>query len=46
VSGVAPDVPLEAIFKGALPFLFALILLSLLLIPFPQIALFLPGMMR
>jgi C4-dicarboxylate transporter, DctM subunit len=46
VSGVVRDVPLEAIFKGALPFLFALILLSLLLIPFPQIALFLPGLMR
>jgi C4-dicarboxylate transporter, DctM subunit len=46
VSGVAREIPLEAIFKGALPFLFALILLSLLLIPFPQIALFLPGLMR
>jgi C4-dicarboxylate transporter, DctM subunit len=46
VSGVVREVPLEAIFKGALPFLFALVLLSLLLIPFPQIALFLPGMMR
>jgi C4-dicarboxylate transporter, DctM subunit len=46
VSGVVQDVPLEDIFKGALPFLFALILLSLLLIPFPQIALFLPGLMN
>lgn len=46
VSGVVREVPLEAIFKGALPFLFALIVLSLLLIPFPQIALFLPGLMR
>jgi tripartite ATP-independent transporter DctM subunit len=46
VSGVVRDVPLETIFKGALPFLFALIFLALLLIPFPQIALFLPGLMR
>lgn len=46
VSGVVRDVPLESIFKGALPFLFALILLSLLLIPFPQIALFLPRLMN
>jgi tripartite ATP-independent transporter DctM subunit len=46
VSGVVRDVPLETIFKGALPFLFALVFLALLLIPFPQIALFLPGLMR
>jgi len=45
VSGVARDVPLEVIFKGVLPFLAALIIGTLLLIPFPQIALFLPGLM-
>ncbi|MEA1970271.1 MAG: TRAP transporter large permease [Thermodesulfobacteriota bacterium] len=45
VSGVARDVPLELIFKGVLPFLAALIIGTLLLIPFPQIALFLPGLM-
>ncbi len=45
VSGVARDVPLDVIFKGALPFLAALIIGTLLLIPFPQIALFLPGLM-
>jgi len=45
VSGVAKDVPLEVIFKGVLPFLAALIIGTLLLIPFPQIALFLPGLM-
>jgi len=45
VSGVARDVPLDLIFKGALPFLAALIVATLLLIPFPQIALFLPGLM-
>lgn len=46
VSGVARDVSLETIFKGAIPFLIALILTSLILIPLPQLALFLPGFMR
>ncbi len=46
VSGVARDVPLQVIFKGALPLLLALIAGTLLLIPFPQIALFLPNLMR
>ncbi len=45
VSGVARDVPLHVIFKGAMPLLLAIILLALILIPFPQIALFLPGLM-
>jgi C4-dicarboxylate transporter, DctM subunit len=46
VSGVARDVPLHVIFKGVLPMLLALVVATLLLIPFPQIALFLPGLMR
>jgi tripartite ATP-independent transporter DctM subunit len=46
VSGIAKDVPLPTIFKGALPFLFSLILCSLILIPFPQIALWLPKLMH
>ena len=46
VSGVAVDVPLHVIFKGVLPFLIALAVQTLILIPFPQIALFLPGFMR
>ncbi|MBW1893944.1 MAG: TRAP transporter large permease [Deltaproteobacteria bacterium] len=46
VSGVARDVPLHVIFKGVMPFLAALIVGTLLLIPFPEIALFLPGLMR
>lgn len=45
VSGVARDIPLDVIFRGVLPFLAALIIGTLLLIPFPQIALFLPGLM-
>ena len=46
VNGVAKDVSLETIFKGAFPFLIALVLCALILIPFPQIALFLPNLMR
>ncbi|MEA1935687.1 MAG: TRAP transporter large permease [Thermodesulfobacteriota bacterium] len=46
VSGVARDVPLHVIFKGVLPLLLALTAGTLLLIPFPQIALFLPNLMR
>jgi len=46
VSGVARDVPLHVIFKGVIPFLIALIIGTLLLIPFPQIATFLPSLMR
>jgi C4-dicarboxylate transporter DctM subunit len=46
VSGVARDVPLQVIFRGVIPLLIALIIGTLLLIPFPQIALFLPGLMK
>jgi tripartite ATP-independent transporter DctM subunit len=46
VSGVARDVPLHVIFKGVVPMLIALILLTLLLVPFPQIALWLPSLVR
>jgi len=46
VSGVARDVPLEVIFKGVVPFLIALIIGTFLLIPFPQIALYLPSLIR
>ncbi|WP_028322804.1 TRAP transporter large permease [Desulfatiglans anilini] len=46
VYGVAKDVPLETIFKGVLPMLAALLICNILLILFPEIALFLPGLMR
>jgi tripartite ATP-independent transporter DctM subunit len=45
VSGVARDIPLQVIFRGVLPLLAAIIVATLLLIPFPGIALFLPGLM-
>jgi len=46
VAGVARDIPLHIIFKGALHLLMAQLVLALLLILFPQIALFLPGLMK
>ncbi len=46
VYGVAKDVPLEDIFKGVFPMLAALLVCNLILLLFPQIALFLPSLMR
>jgi len=43
VGGIARDVSLQTIFKGALPFLLALIVAAALLILFPQLALWLPA---
>ncbi len=45
VSGVARDVPLNTIFKGVVPMLIAMIIATLLLIPFPWIALYLPSLL-
>jgi C4-dicarboxylate transporter DctM subunit len=46
VYGVAKDVPLEVIFKGVLPMVLALLVCNLILLFFPQIALYLPSLMR
>lgn len=46
VSGVARDIPLHTIFKGVLPLLAALVICTLLMLPFPEIALILPDLMR
>ncbi|MFB3925469.1 MAG: TRAP transporter large permease [Syntrophales bacterium] len=46
VGGVARDVPLHIIFKGALHLLAAQIATAILLIMFPKIALFLPTFMK
>ena len=43
IKGIAPDVPLETIFKGIFPFLVALIIVTIILAIFPQIATFLPS---
>ncbi|WP_432822080.1 TRAP transporter large permease [Trichloromonas sp.] len=46
VHGVAKDVPLETIFRGVFPMLLALLVCNLILMLFPQVALFLPGLMK
>ncbi len=43
VSGIARNVPLETIFKGTLPFVLALLAYVIIMVFFPQIALFLPS---
>jgi len=45
IKGIAPDVPLEVIFRGIWPFLIAVIVCCALLVAFPQIATVLPSLM-
>ncbi len=45
IKGVAGNVPLEVIFRGIWPFLFAIFVCLALLIAFPQLALFLPSLL-
>jgi TRAP-type C4-dicarboxylate transport system permease large subunit len=45
IQGVAPDIPLETIFRGILPFLIPIIVTIGLLIIFPAIGLFLPSLL-
>ena len=45
VAGVAKNVPVETIFRGVAPFLFAIFAVVALITLFPSIALLLPGMM-
>ena len=44
IKGIAPDIPLNTIFRGILPFLVALIILTIIITFFPQIATFLPSL--
>lgn len=46
VAGVARDVPIQVIFKGTIHMLAAQLVTAFLLILFPKIALFLPGLMK
>ena len=46
VYGVAKDVPLQTIFKGVLPMVLALLVCNIIILLFPQIALYLPSLMR
>ena len=45
LAGVAKDVPMEEIFRGAVPFLLSMIAVVILITIFPKICLFLPSMM-
>ncbi|MCU0597145.1 MAG: TRAP transporter large permease subunit, partial [Desulfobacterota bacterium] len=44
IKGIAPDIPLHIIFRGIFPFLYALMVLTILLVLFPRIATFLPSL--
>jgi TRAP-type C4-dicarboxylate transport system permease large subunit len=43
IKGISPAVPLENIFKGIFPFLWALIIVTIIIVIFPRIATFLPS---
>jgi tripartite ATP-independent transporter DctM subunit len=46
ISGIAKDVPLATIFRGVMPFVGAILICVAILLAFPQIALFLPSLMK
>jgi len=43
IKGIAPDIPLETIFKGIWPFLWAIIVCLAIMMAFPQLTTFLPS---
>ena len=45
LAGIAKDVPMAEIFKGAAPFLLSILLALVILTIFPEIVLFLPSLM-
>ena len=45
VKAIAPDIPLKTIFKGVMPFCFAVLVCAVLLMIFPQIVTYLPSFM-
>jgi C4-dicarboxylate transporter, DctM subunit len=44
IKGITPDIPLQVIFRGIMPFLLALMIFTGLLMFFPQMATFLPSL--
>lgn len=46
IAGMAKDVPMYTVFRGIIPFLFCMVVCVIILIAFPQIALFLPNLMK
>ncbi len=45
LAGVVKEVPMQTIFRGAMPFLISMIVVVIFITLFPEIALFLPSMM-
>lgn len=45
IKGIAPQVPLHVIYRGILPFLGAIILLTAVMLMFPEIATYFPNLM-
>jgi len=46
LSGIVKDVPMQVIFRGIFPFLFPMLLCLATVIAFPQVALFLPNLIK
>lgn len=46
IKGIAPEIPLETIFKGIFPFLLAIIVCTIILMLFPKLALILPALSK
>jgi tripartite ATP-independent transporter DctM subunit len=44
IKGIAPEIPLHTIFRGIFPFLYALIILAAILMAFPKLSTWLPGL--
>ncbi|MBN2060355.1 MAG: TRAP transporter large permease [Deltaproteobacteria bacterium] len=44
IKGIAPEIPLETIFRGILPFTIAVLVCIVIVLAFPQLSLFLPGL--
>jgi tripartite ATP-independent transporter DctM subunit len=46
VAGLSKGTPITTVFRGSMPFLVGILAVSLLLVFFPDLALFLPGLMK
>ncbi|MCE5185543.1 MAG: TRAP transporter large permease [Planctomycetaceae bacterium] len=46
VSGIERDVPLQTVFKGAMPYLYMMVIAAILITMFPQLCLWLPNLSR
>ncbi len=46
VKAIAPDVPLGQIFRGAVPFMIAIAVATVIVVMFPSLSLFLPGLLK